>query len=215
MTAAAGNDRAWYITSRWQEWDGEAKANVLRVLAVGVFYVVQWIHYLGLAEPDAIERQFHVRSTLLAGAWLMLALAILICLQRRVFPAALKFVSTAGDLALLTTLAALGNGPDSPLVVAYFLIIAAAALRFSVLLLWFASGGAMLGYLLLVARIDDSWFDSEHAVPIVRQLVMHVSLAFTGIILGQVVRRVRLLAEDYSRRIGAAEQVPVSQEDRQ
>jgi hypothetical protein len=112
----------------------------------------------------------------------------------------LKYVSTGADLALLTTLAWLGHGPASPLVGAYYVVIALAAVRFSVPLIWFATVGAMAGYLLLVARVDQTWFDADHTVPVVTQLATHLSLALTGVMTGQVVRRTRGLAEDFLAR---------------
>jgi hypothetical protein len=128
---------------------------------------------------------------------------VLLCLRLRLFPAALKYVSTACDLALLTALASLGAGPHSPLVLAYFLIIALAALRFSLNLVWFTTLGAMVCYWLLVGledRKQSAWFDAQHAVPPVTQLITLLSLALTGIVIGQVVRRAKAVAEEYSLR---------------
>jgi hypothetical protein len=85
-------------------------------------------------------------------------------------------------------------------------IIALAALRFSLGLVWFSTLGAMAGYWLLVGLEDaktSSWFDNKHAVPIVTQLVTLLSLGLTGIVIGQVVRRVRNLAEEFARRKNA------------
>jgi hypothetical protein len=51
-----------------------------------------------------------------------------------------------------------------------------------------------------VGSADKKWFDAEHAVPVVDNLLMLVSLGFTVIILGQVIRRVRQAATDYAAR---------------
>ena len=126
----------------------------------------------------------------------------------RLFPTGLKYASTGCDLWLLTALAAAGNGPFSSLVLAYFLIIAVAALRFGLGLVWFSAIGSMLGYWLLVGLEDQKtsrWFDSVHAVPPATQLITLLSLAVMGIIIGQVIRRVRGMAIEYSQRLLAAE----------
>src|SRR6185295_18246765 len=97
----------------------------------------------------------------------------------------------------------LAAGPNSPLVLAYFVIIALAALRFSLGLVWFSTLGAMAGYWLLVGLEDaktSRWFDAQHAVPPVTQLITLLSLGLTGIVIGQVVRRVRAIADEYSAR---------------
>jgi hypothetical protein len=49
------------------------------------------------------------------------------------------------------------------------------------------------------------WFDEQHAVPPATQLITLVSLALTGIIVGQVVRRVKDMANEYAQRLKAAE----------
>ena len=130
----------------------------------------------------------------------MVALGVLLCLRRQVFPPVVKFISTDCDLVLLTGLAIVGSGPASPLAFVYFLIIALAVLRFQLRLVWFA----MLGYLALLARFDEGqWFDAEHPVPVVEELVVLLSLALVGIMLGQMIRRVRALADNYARRLAS------------
>lgn len=206
--ATSFHDRQWFIVGRWQEYEGEARANLLRIIAVGSFYLVQLIHFYGFAKADPAQLPFQQRATAVAVAWTMVALAILLCLRVKIFPAALKFGSTACDIALLTALASLGSGPSSPLVLGYFLIIAMAALRFSLALIWFATLASMLAYLGLIGLKDEKWFDPQHVVPPVTQLVTLLSLALTGIVLGQVVRRVRLLATDYAQRLVGAKGAP-------
>ena len=36
----SGSDRAWGIAQRWQEYEGEARANLLRICAIGAFYLL-------------------------------------------------------------------------------------------------------------------------------------------------------------------------------
>lgn len=214
-TAVAGArpaaDRQWYIVSRWQEYEGEGRANLFRILAIGVFYLVELAnyHWLSPGSENADFTAYHRKVTALAVAGTMVSLAVLLCLRLRVFPAILKYASTGCDLLLLTALASVDHGksspapdgPDSPLVLVYFLILALAAVRFSVGLVWFATLGSMLGYLALVGLADKTWFDANHTVPPVTQLITVLCLALTGIVLGQVIRRVRSFTEEYALRI--------------
>jgi len=215
-TAAAGSvsERQWFIVGRWQEYEGEARANLLRIIAIGAFYGLELFNYHVAGQPDLDFTAYHKRVTALAVAWTMVSLGILLCLRRQIFPAGLKYVSTSCDLALLTALAAVDHGPNSSLpdgphsalVTVYFLIVALAGLRFSLGLVWFATLGAMLGYLALVGLADaktSRWFDAQHAVPPVVQLITLVALGLTGIVVGQVVRRVKGMAEEYARRLTA------------
>ena len=191
-------DRRWFIASRWQEYEGEGRTNLLRVLAIAAFYANHLLWYTRLAEPTADDQRFHRLATLIAAGWVFLSLAVLIALQRRFLPAALKFATTAADLLLLTALAWLGRGPDSPLVTGYFLVIAAAALRFSLPLVWCSTLGAMACYLVLVGAKDKTWFDPQHDTPVVQQLTVLLSLMWLGIVIGQLLRRVRSVAQEYA-----------------
>lgn len=205
MATAAGaisSERQWHIVGRWQEFEGESRANLLRLLAIGVFYAVQLWHFYVLSKSDIQQLPFHQRATAIAVAWTMVALAVMLCQRMRVFPAALKYVSTACDLILLTALATLAAGPFSPLVFVYFVIVALAALRFSLGLVWFATLGSMAGYWGLVGAADKTWFDADHVVPPTTQMIVLLSLGLTGVVLGQVLRRVKALAVDYAQRLG-------------
>jgi hypothetical protein len=204
--ASDESNRPWYIVGRWQEFAGESRANLLRLVAVGAFYLVQLVHYYGFSPRDASATLFHQQATGVAVAWTMVALAVMLCLRQRILPPVLKYASTACDLALLTALAALAAGPHSPLVLAYFLIISVAALRFKLGLVWMATLGAMLCYWLLVGIADGKtsrWFDNQHAVAPTEQLITLVSLGLTGVVIGQIVRRVKAMAAEYSKRVGA------------
>lgn len=202
------SDRQWYIVGRWQEFEGEGRANLIRIIAIGVFYSIQLVHFYTFVDRQGADAehalQLHQAATALAVAGSLLSLAILLCLRRRIFPASLKFISTAGDVILITSLASIGDGPKSSLVAVYFLVIALAGLRFSLRLVWCATICSMLGYLVLVGIKDEErWFDENHFVEPVKQIMTLASLALTGIVMGQVIRRVRALADDYARRLQA------------
>lgn len=204
--AAQNRDRQWFIVGRWQEFEGESRANLLRIIAVGGFYVVQLIqHHLVMSGKLTEEAEhFHRAATWIAVAWTVMGLTILLCLRSRVFPSALKFVSTGGDLLLLTAVAAIGAKANSPLVYAFFLVIALAALRFSLPLIWFSSIGSMAAYVALVGATDEKWFDVHHEVAIHVQLVTLLSLGLTGIVVGQIIRRTREMAIEFVERVHQA-----------
>lgn len=211
----ASRDRSWFITGRWQEYEGEARANLLRVIGIGAFYAIELINYHGLhlgflelPRQADVTPQFHRVVTALAVAWTMSALAIHLCLSRQVFPAALKFVSTAVDLLLLTTILMLADGPRSPLVVGYFLVIALSGLRFNLSLVRFSTVGALIGYLALSGYVRWISERNELRVPRYHQLMMLLAIALTGIVLGQIIRRVRGLADDYAERMSRAPASP-------
>src|SRR5436853_1125638 len=97
MTTAtvAVEQRQWFIVGRWQEYEAEARANLLRIIAVGAFYIVELLRFYWFEQGAAEQLPFHRQATMIAVAWTMVGLAILLCLRLRIFPAALKYVSTA------------------------------------------------------------------------------------------------------------------------
>lgn len=200
-----GPDRHWFIVSRWQQYEGEARANVLRIAGIGAFYLVELVNYYGLnlgfvELPKVVDARFHQTVTALAVAWTMAALGFLLCLRERYFPWHLKFVSSGCDIVLLTAVLAVADGPRSPLVVGYFLLIALATLRLSLSLVWFTTAGTMGGYLFLLAYAR--WF-TERDIRVARysQIIFLLALALTGVVLGQVIRRVRRLAREFADRV--------------
>lgn len=208
--AAAVADRQWFILSRWQQYAGEARANLLRIIAIAAFYGIELLNYHGVnlgpfEMPASVDLKFHQAMTALAVAWTMVALATHVCLRLHIFPSTLKYATTACDVVLLTTILTVADGPRSPLVVGYFLVIAGSTLRFHLTLVRCATVGCMAGYVWLLGFAR--WFADPARlleVPRYQQLIVLLALAMTGIILGQVVRQVRGLAEDFARRIGAA-----------
>lgn len=197
-------DRAWFIVGRWQEYDGEQRANFLRIIGIGAFYLVELINYHGihlgvLQMPAVVDRAFHLAVTFLAVAWLAVALGVFLCLRSHVFPAALKYISTGCDLVLLTSILCVADGPRSPLVVGFFLILVLAALRFDLGLIWFSTVGAAAGYLYVLGYAR--WFtERDIRVPRYHQVIFLLTLALTGVLLGQMIRQVRRMAVEYSRR---------------
>lgn len=190
--SAQDGERQWFISGRWQEYEGESRANLLRVGGIAGFYLVE------LFNRAAVPPEFHHAVTALAAGWVMAAWAVHMCLRRRVFPAAMKYLSTGADLLLFTALLLLADGPRSPLIAGYFFILCLSALRFSTGLVRFASFGALASYLFVAgqaARVRPAL-----AVGRNHELIVLLSLALCGVTLGQLLRRVRALAEDYARR---------------
>ena len=90
--------------------------------------------------------------------------------------------------------------------VGYFLILTLAALRFSLELVWFSTAGAVAGYLFLLgyARWGPApgMPPQDQTVPRYHQLIFVLALVLAGVVLGQMVRRVRTRADSYARRLG-------------
>lgn len=206
------SEQNWYIAQRWQAYEAEGRANLLRIIAIGAFYLLHlWSYFsaqgrlprlgfLQLADAGEIGQQFHVLVTLLAAAWAMLALGILLALQQRIFPRWLPYFSTGCDVLLLTSIICLASGPRSPLIAGYFLILIMATLRLSLPLVRFTTVTCALAYLCVLSCAK--WPESlgltelvgsttdELRVPRYHQAITLLAIVMAGVMLGQIVRRV-------------------------
>jgi len=193
------DDRQWKIASRWQAYDGELRANLLRVLAVLLFYAIHsWNFYF----TEAVTAEFHRQMTLLSVAGLFATLAVALSLRFRYFPAWLSLATTTFDIGLISVALLLSRGPQSPLVVAYFLVIALAGLRFQLRLVWFATLACLLSYLIVLGGSHPDWFGGQRDFRIARyeELIFAAGLFLAGVVTGQTVRRVKAMAADFVRR---------------
>ena len=215
-------DRNWFIVQRWQAYEAESRANLLRIIAIGAFYLIHlWSYFsaqgrlpnfgiLQIAGAGEVNRQFHVLVTLLAVAWAMLALGILLALQQRIFPRWLPYFSTGCDIVFLTSIICLGSVARSPLIAGYFLILVLATLRLSLPLISFTTTACGLAYLCVLgcAKWPENLGLSQVVgqttadlrVPRYHQLIMLVAIVMAGVMLGQIVRRVRRLAQEFAER---------------
>lgn len=205
-------ERQWFIVGRWQEVEGEARANLLRIIAICVFYSIELLANSGYAPAwlqlgAAVDPKAHQVITAIAVAWTLVALGVHVLLREQIFPPALKYVTTACDIVLLTLMLMVAHGPRSAMVVGYFLIIVLSGLRFQLRLVWCATLGTMAAYLFLLGYAK--WFAPEAVradmlVPRYQQFIVLASLALSGIMLGQIIRRVKSMAADYAVRLERA-----------
>jgi hypothetical protein len=205
-------ERQWFIVGRWQEVEGEARANLLRIIAIGVFYSIELAAHYGLAlgwlqMQPAVDPRAHQVITTIAVAWTLVALGVHVMLREQIFPPGLKYATTTCDIVLLTTMLLVAHGPRSAMALGYFLIIALAGLRFQLRLVWCATLGCMAAYLFLLGYAK--WFASETvqvdmAVPRYQQLIFLAALAVMGVMIGQIIRRVKSMAADYAARLERA-----------
>ena len=200
LSSISPESKSWHIACRWQEFEGEMRSAVLRSILVVAFYSIQLIHYLTLEAVRDTDRIFHRQVTFAAIAWLFLSMSVLIALRGGFMPPLLKYIATGIDLGLVTLLAWLSHGPSSPLVLALFLVLAIASVRFRIGLIWFATLGAMACYMILVGSVDGGWFDANHNTPVLTQAITLCALASTGIVLGQIVRAARKMADAFLER---------------
>jgi hypothetical protein len=192
------NPDRWSDVQRIEGWAGEVRVNLIRLAALLVFYGHHLINVYLLHDPAALQPYYHANVTALVLAWAAAVLGLHFCLSRRWVPAALKYVATAWDLVLVTALLVLSGDPKTVFADFYFLVIAASALRLSLLLVQFATVGSMaayaffLGYVRFYLQLTD-----EQRLDRPSQVIVELALGAAGLLAGQVVRQIRRVAVGY------------------
>jgi hypothetical protein len=197
----------WEDARRLEAWAGEVRVNLLRTAALVAFY---GYHLLNLAfiTPSLREKHaYNVTITIVVVGWLAAIVTLHFCLTRRVVPPILKYVATFWDLSLVTALLiASPDGPRSALILLYFVIVAASALRLSLRLVLWTTLGALLAALLALGhyvfwRIGEAiYYDPANAalrIDRTWEALFFLSLGATGLVAGQCVRQARRLVAGY------------------
>lgn len=193
----------WDVTRRLEALRGEQRANLLRAVGVAVFYALEVVNYGGLhlgpiqLEPvEGVTAQFHAIATALTVAWVAVCGGVMFALRNRVFPPALPYLTTAADIFLLTSVLLLADGPRSPVLLIFFLVIALAGLRLSERLVAAATVGSVIGYLTLLGDVATRREALE--VPAHWQLTTVAALILAGVVGAQVVRAARRASDVYA-----------------
>jgi serine/threonine-protein kinase len=174
---------------RLMHWGHQRPALASSWLALSVFYLNEWVLFAFQADVDLA---FHLRITALvtlwaAGAWLLQrALG-----RSRRFPL-VRTAWSAFDVLMLTGVLLVADGPASPLVMAYPLLVLSSAFRWRMGLVTFVGTLSLLGYGLLVL---DAWHRRPALLPALDEaLVLVIAVACTATLTGGLVRRMRGLA---------------------
>jgi hypothetical protein len=67
-------DQSWHIIQRWQQHEGEARANLLRIGAIGTFYLIHLWNYLS-SQGKLPHWGFFLLMTLASVCFGLLAVA--------------------------------------------------------------------------------------------------------------------------------------------
>lgn len=192
-----------------EAWAGEIRVNLIRLLGLILFYANHLIQYHFLKDDAWRTTEYHNAITALVIAWGgMVAVIHIITIQRPEISSRfrykpwMKYAITVMDLLFIYSLTSLHpDGARGPLALLLFLVIAAAPVRFSLRLIYVATLGAMLTYVVMIGTNymklgSDRYYavDNVSHVPRPTQAIMLLSLGGAGLLAGQVVRQARRLA---------------------
>jgi hypothetical protein len=193
------DDHSWADARRLESWAGELRLNLIRLVAIAGFYGYHLLDaYVFRPDEPAIQGRYHAQITGTAIIWAVGALALQLYLLNRWVPAALKYVATAWDLVMITVVLMIGKDPNSTLTALYLLVIAAAALRLDLVLIYAATFGAMGSFLFFHGYVRF-WLalPPGQRLSHAQQTIFLLALAVSGLIAGQIVRQARRLAHGH------------------
>lgn len=195
----------WADARRIEAWAGEVRVNLIRAVSVLVFYGYHLLNVYAFKDPGA-QGKYHLAATAITLAWTVAVSGLHVCLSRRWVPPGLKYVATFTDLTLVTALLiASPEGPRSPLVVLYFVVLASSPLRLSLALVQATTFGAMaaaavmLGYHVIYRVTWEVYYSADYTGRVSRtaEVLFLLALGAAGLLAGQAVRQARRLVEGY------------------
>lgn len=179
---------------------GESRANLIRVLAIAIFFLQHCVNFYFLNADDSLTERFHTQVILLVAAWGSVAAMVYHVVRRQSLPASFSLMTLMADLVLTFLLVNVAGGPQSALVLLFPIIVFSSALRQDLSLVRIAVAGSLFAYGVLLANY--AWnqtgaerYYSESSLRIARseQLIVAASIAVSGLMAGQIVRQRRIL----------------------
>jgi len=175
---------------RVNRWARRRPALAITIAALTLFYTNHLIDLYVLQTPGA-GGTFHWFATGLVFVWLFGAVTFQY-LARRFRTSSLAIYGWAGmDVLLLTAFLSVANGPKSTVLVGYLLLVAGAALRFRIGLVWFVTTLSLTGYLWLV--VDAYWYRPQYVPKPGAILPFELGLGIMGLMMHFILRRARPL----------------------
>ena len=194
----------WDDVSRVEAWAGEIRVNLVRLVAIVLFYGRHLVEFFMSRPPSNEMMAYHTRVTWVVAVWAAAVVMLHVNLVRRRVVAELKYASAVWDAAMITLLCCIAGGPRSPLVLLFFPLIATAPLRMSLRLVWVTTAAGMLGYLCVLGYY--AWyrigFTKYYATPELRiprseEAVYLLAMLVSGLLAGQMVRQARRMVTGY------------------
>jgi adenylate cyclase len=174
---------------RDEEQEGERRINRLRNVALAVLYLNELFTYHVLGAVDA---GFHRSVSALAAVYAVAALGWWWTVNRRGLRArSFKYAAMLADSVFLACLLWVANGPSSPLVPLYYLLIAVSALRYNRAATFACSAFSAAAFLGL--QLHAAAARPELALPPHAAVIQVLCMLLMGLVSGRVVFHLRAL----------------------
>jgi hypothetical protein len=201
MTSSAATSAPWKAATQAEQWAGEVRVNLFRLIAIGGFYAHHLVDYYWLKV--SFDHKYHLVVSGIAAAWACGAAALHMGLAWRWNPPWLKYAALAWDSFMTSCLLAYSGGPRSPFIVLLFLLIATSPLRLQLRVVWVASILSIAAYVFVCGH--SRYMPPDWRVTTREHVIVLLALAGAGVLAGQSVRQARRLGLDFGDRLRPAE----------
>jgi serine/threonine-protein kinase len=178
---------------RITEWVRREPGLAYRLGMIGLCAAVVHIKY---QLAPGVSFGEHLRIMIILALWMLVSVACQALLKRNRWSTEIIAVWLAADAAVLTGLLILDNSEETPLTLAYGLLIVLSGVWLRVALVWFATAIAVTGYVVLVVQTALGG-RLTHAVH--HHLIAVIALVAFGAIVAHQVKRTRLLSRFRAR----------------
>jgi hypothetical protein len=204
MTDPTDDLRNWEDARRVEAFAGEVRVNLIRLVAIVLFYGRHLVQFFLAAPGDPVRGVYHAQVTIVSLAWAAAVVVLHLMLTRRRVPPGLGIATALYDVLMITLLCCIAGGPNTPLMLLLFPAIASAPLRLSLKVVYATTAAAILGYLFVVGyyawylhNFHDYYANPAIRIPRSTEAIWILSLLVTGLFSGQVVRQARRLVAGY------------------
>jgi serine/threonine-protein kinase len=183
------------LGARLARWARREPALVSRLATLAIIVVLLQINYHAAAN---VALWLHVVIMGLLVLWGGVSFVFQKLLNTGRWQEDLPFAWAAADMLLWTVVLLVDNeAPQSPLLVGYACLIAAAGLWFRARLVWFVTISSLVSYSVVLAEyvMDEGTIQGPH-----RQGIFFIALLVIGSMVSYQVNRVRALGRYYERR---------------
>lgn len=201
------SDERWADARRLEAWAGEVRVNLLRAAALIVFYGHHLLDvYVYGRDASPAAAVYHAEVTAIVLAWTGIVFVLYLCLSRRWVPPGLKYAASFWDVTMVSALLiASPDGPRSPLLYLYFVVVAASSLRLSLPLIYATTFGVMAAATLVMGHYvfyrvgREAYYaaDSPYRIARSSEIIFLLSVGAVGLFAGQIVRQARRLVRGY------------------
>lgn len=196
--------------------EAEARINLLRLVGVAVFFTLHVVNraFVGLDAGRVVDLGgtkvpvFDTVAISVAVAWAGAAGAVLLLLRTRFVSRVVGPMVTLADVLFLSILVLVGNGPTSPMLYAFPLVIAVTGLRGRSADVWLATVATTAAYGLAIGaalRFHPSFMPPTHHI-----LFVVASLGLMGLVTDLGVGSTWRLVEDQDALLGRARAVELT-----